>query len=151
MASSSNYFQTKNYKEATTSTQKLLSLADRAIGGTRDVVVGQSWGPLVKLARTIIISLMEKITRGQLRVYTQDGIYTFGQPSVDVNDPLPGDDGDGTLKAEIRVVNDAFWVRMLILSDLGFAEAVLVGDAIVDNLDNVFKVRPLQLSSLTST
>jgi cyclopropane-fatty-acyl-phospholipid synthase len=140
-ASWSHYWSTRNFAKAVTPKQRLLTLADRALGGTRDVLVGQSWGPLVNVARTVIISLMEKISYGQLRVLTPDGIYSFGQPSVDVNDPLPGGDGDGKLTAEIRVVNDAFWVRMLILSDLGFAEAVLVGDIIVDDLDNVFKVR----------
>ncbi|EGG01939.1 uncharacterized protein MELLADRAFT_38847 [Melampsora larici-populina 98AG31] len=60
---------------------------------------------------------MEKISVGELRVLTEQGIYTFGKTT-------PEDD----LRAEIRVINDAFWVRMFMLSDLGFAEAYMVGD-----------------------
>lgn len=82
----------------------------------------------VLLARTTIIALMEKISVGELRVLTEQGIYTFGKTT-------PEDD----LRAEIRVINDAFWVRMFMLSDLGFAEAYMVGDIQVSNLDSLFK------------
>lgn len=90
---------------------------------------------------------MEKITHGQLRVLTPEGIYTFGRPETNAVDPFPGGSGPtgDELKAEIRVINDAFWVRMLFLSDLGFAEAYMAGDIVVDNLDNVFKARAVSL------
>ena len=47
---------------------------------------------------------MSKITIGRLRVLTREQIYEFG----------PG----GGLGAELKVINDAFWVRLLLLGDL---------------------------------
>lgn len=98
-------------------------------------------------ARTTIISLMEKLTRGQLRLLATDGtMYTFGAPGIYSEEfpnpnklaaPNPKTD---EIRAEIRVINDAFWVRMLLLSDLGFSEAFMTGDIEVDDLDALFKV-----------
>jgi hypothetical protein len=47
---------------------------------------------------------MSKITIGRLRVLASEQIYEFG----------PG----GELSAELKVVSDAFWVRLLLLGDL---------------------------------
>lgn len=88
---------------------------------------------------------MEKINRGQLRVLTTSGAYTFGTPAI-YNDKYPNPNKEALpskadeIRAEITVVNDAFWVRMLLLSDLGFSEAYMVGDIEIDHLDEVFKV-----------
>lgn len=111
--SSENYFKTKNYAQSS----GLVSYADRVFHSGKELVVGRSWGPLVLMARTTIVSLMEKIQHGQLRVLTTEGIYTFGNPKIQGS--VPGVNEDGELKAEIKVVNDAFWVRMLVLCDLG--------------------------------
>lgn len=86
---------------------------------------------------------MEKISVGQLRVLTEEAIYTFGHPSTGVCPPPSSDQATPApqeLRAEIRVVDDAFWIRMFILSDLGFAESYMVGDIEVSNLDALFKV-----------
>ena len=58
----------------------------------------------INIARTSIVALMSKITIGRLRVLTREQIYEFG----------PG----GGLGAELKVINDAFWVRLLLLGDL---------------------------------
>lgn len=47
---------------------------------------------------------MSRITVGRLRVLAAEQIYEFGP-------------GDG-LNAELKVVSDAFWVRLLLLGDL---------------------------------
>lgn len=117
--------------------------------------------------------MMEKITRGQLRVLDVDGtMYTFGTPPIySTTHPDPhrvpsnhnsDNQTNGTnttasanglkarkeegkveeIRAEIRVTKDAFWIRMLLLSDLGFAEAWMGGDIEVDDLDALFKVSP---------
>ena len=57
-------------------------------------------------------------------------------------------------KAEIRVIRDTFWLRLVTLGDLGFAEAYMAGDCEVSDLVQVFKVgRPsfplLSLASCT--
>jgi len=47
---------------------------------------------------------MSKISVGRLRVLAAEQIYEFG----------PG----GDLSAELKVISDAFWVRLLLLGDL---------------------------------
>lgn len=91
---------------------------------------------------------MEKITRGQLRVLTTEAIYTFGSPAIYTPEHPNPDKGhvpskEDELRAEIKVVNDAFWIRMLLLSDLGFSEAYMYGDIEVSSLPDIFKVRSL--------
>ncbi|KII86625.1 hypothetical protein PLICRDRAFT_114061 [Plicaturopsis crispa FD-325 SS-3] len=78
---------------------------------------------------------MQKITIGELRVFTYSHIYTFpapGSPAA-ANNPKPN------LKAELRVVNDVFWVRLCTMSDLGFAEAYMYGDVECDDLVTLFQ------------
>ncbi|KAH9820281.1 Mycolic acid cyclopropane synthetase-domain-containing protein [Melampsora americana] len=128
------YFKTPNYN----SQSSLLVYFNRAFDGLKESLVNRARGPLVLLARTTIIALMEKISVGELRVLTEQGIYTFGKTTVE----------DG-LRAEIRVINDAFWVRMFMLSDLGFAEAYMVGDIQVSNLDALFKMFIVNRSNLS--
>lgn len=88
---------------------------------------------------------MEKLTRGQLRVITTDRVYTFGTPSIyNAEHPRPAgsvpNPATDELRVEITVVREAFWIRMLLLSDLGFSEAYMTGDIEIDNLDELFKV-----------
>ncbi|EPQ54577.1 cyclopropane-fatty-acyl-phospholipid synthase [Gloeophyllum trabeum ATCC 11539] len=57
------------------------------------------------------------------------------------------------LKAELRVVNDVFWVRLCTMSDLGFAEAYMYGDVECDDLVSVFMMfiyNRENLASMTS-
>jgi hypothetical protein len=78
--------------------------------------------------------LMQKITVGQLRVLTFPRIYTFPAPNEDSTNTRPD------LKAELRVVNDAFWIRLCTMGDLGFAEAYMYGDVVCDDLVTLFHV-----------
>lgn len=59
---------------------------------------------------------MERIVHGQLRVLTFSHIYVFGNRDGD----------DGGPKAELRVVNNAFWIRLCTMGDLGFSEACVL-------------------------
>lgn len=95
--------------------------------------------------------MMERIERGELRVITTETIYTFGSPAI-YSEAFPNPNKSATasprtdeLRAEIKVVNDAFWLRMLVAQDLGFSEAYMNGDIEVDDLSALFKVRPLVL------
>jgi hypothetical protein len=84
-------------------------------------------------------SLMQNITRGHLRVLTYSHIYNFPALSASAEDnednECPG------LAAELRVANDVFWIRLFMMSDLGFAEAYMYGDVECDDLVAVFEVR----------
>lgn len=116
---SSSYFKTANYSSAAQGT--VANLTDKAFHGLKELITSRAFPPIVLLARTTIIGLMEKLVRGQLRVVTKEGVYTFGTPKIYSKQfPNLRKDGDEEeeLRAEIVVVNDAFWVRMLLLSDL---------------------------------
>ncbi|KAF8904107.1 CFS1-like protein [Gymnopilus junonius] len=83
---------------------------------------------------------MQKITIGQLRVLTYSHIYTFPipEPGNDTNPSRSNPRPD--LKAELRVVNDSFWVRLCAMGDLGFAEAYMYGDVECDDLVALFQM-----------
>ncbi|KAF9475073.1 CFS1-like protein [Pholiota conissans] len=79
---------------------------------------------------------MQNIKVGQLRVLTYSHIYTFPIPE-------PGNVSKSAnrrpdLKAELRVVNDSFWVRLCAMGDLGFSEAYMYGDVECDDLVSLF-------------
>ncbi|KAL8279229.1 hypothetical protein RQP46_008266 [Phenoliferia psychrophenolica] len=148
---SSSYFSTPNYKAEQ---GKIADLVDKLGHGVKEILVSKSWGPIVVAARTTIISLMERLERGQLRVVTPEGkLYTFGTPAI-YNDKFPNPNKSAVpsaadeIRTELRVVNDAFWVRMLLLADLGFSEAYMCGDIEVDNLEDIFKLFILNRKSL---
>ena len=69
---------------------------------------------------------------GQLKVLTYSHIYTF--PAHPQKDDNVGP------KAELRVVNDVFWVRLCAMGDLGFAEAYMYGDVECNDLVSLFQV-----------
>jgi cyclopropane-fatty-acyl-phospholipid synthase len=76
---------------------------------------------------------MQNITVGHLRVLTHERTYDF--PG------LCNENGDASsLKSELRVVNDAFWIRLCIMGDLGFAEAYMYGDVECADLVSLFQV-----------
>jgi hypothetical protein len=77
----------------------------------------------------------------QLRVLTSDGIYTFPPPSSTIEDfQIEGDIYNGGPKAELRVLNETFWVRLVLLGDLGFSEGYMAGDVECDDLAALFRV-----------
>ncbi|KAJ6525285.1 CFS1-like protein [Mycena vulgaris] len=81
---------------------------------------------------------MQNITQGQLRVLTYSHIYSF--PAVGVATD------DSQTKAELRVANDAFWLRLCLMSDLGFAESYMYGDVECDDLVSLFNASAVFLS-----
>jgi hypothetical protein len=86
---------------------------------------------------------LQKITIGQLRVSTYSDVYTFPihEESSSAANATPNLKLRSNLKAEIRVVNDAFWVRLCAMGDLGFAEAYMYGEVECDDLVSLFEAR----------
>lgn len=127
----------------------LASLADSAWNTVREAAFKTGWKPVSRLAEAAVVALMQNITKGQLRVFTYDHIYTFPAPGSkeEAENEMP------ELKAELRVVNDVFWVRLCTMSDLGFAEAYMYGDVECDDLVSVFMMfiyNRENLASMTS-
>lgn len=134
------FLKTRNYSPSSW----IVSLSNRSIHLLKESIVNTvNFLPLVFLARTTIISLFNKIQRGQLTLITQDRFLTFGHPIVDQGS------GPEDLRTQIKVINPAFWLRMFLMSDIGFAEAYMVGDIEVVGLESLFKIFILNRSNLS--
>ena len=133
----------------------IAGLADSAWNRVTETVFNTGWSPLARLAEAAVVSyvqksqsgpsrmpadidrhdrLMQRITKGHLRVLTFEHIYNFPAVSNDCNTALD-------LKSELRVINNVFWIRLCAMGDLGFAEAYMYGDVECDDLVSLFQVR----------
>ncbi|KAK7691989.1 hypothetical protein QCA50_005394 [Cerrena zonata] len=85
-----------------------------------------------RLAEAAVVNVFSNITVGQLVIVTPEKRYAF-----------PADYSGANLSdenAEIRVIKSTFWVRLALMSDLGFAEAFMFGEADCDNLPSLFRL-----------
>ncbi|KAJ8595054.1 cyclopropane-fatty-acyl-phospholipid synthase [Rhizopogon salebrosus TDB-379] len=81
---------------------------------------------LSSYARSSVLAVMEKaITRGHLTIADSEGVHHFGSRSKGSNDVY------------LKVLNNDFWMRILLSQDLGFSEAYMMGDVEVDSLKAV--------------
>jgi cyclopropane-fatty-acyl-phospholipid synthase len=88
--------------------------------------------------------MMSRINKGRLRVVTDSHVYTFPSPGS----PAAEKNLAPELKVELRVLNPTFWIRLFLMSDLGFAEAYMYGDVECDDLTALFKVCPPDVSGI---
>ncbi|KAI5831537.1 CFS1-like protein [Schizophyllum commune Tattone D] len=73
---------------------------------------------------------MRGIDKGQLRVVTKNQVYQFPD--------RPTEYGERT--AEIRVLDDAFWLRLCLMGDLGFSEAYMYSEVECEDLVSLFQI-----------
>ncbi|RDB15277.1 Tuberculostearic acid methyltransferase UfaA1 [Hypsizygus marmoreus] len=114
----------------------LSAAVDRTWNRISEAAFKTGWKPVARLAEAAVIALMENITNGQLRVLTYSHIYKFPVVSNQAQDV----EEEKEFRAELRVVNDQFWVRLCAMSDLGFAEAYMYGDVECDDLVSLFHI-----------
>lgn len=88
-----------------------------------------AWGPTVQFSRSAILSVLQRVKTGQLRIVDVDRKVT-----------LCGSPDEKTLATELRIHNEAFWVRVLLFADMGFAEAYMLGEFSCTNLTVFFEV-----------
>lgn len=120
----------------------LTAWADDTWSALREKTFQTVWPSATRFAESLVLSLMQKISRGQLRVVSPSGAHTFPHRA-------PGSSGhDLEPKAELRVINDIFWIRLCTMADLGFAEAYMYGDVECDDLVSLFKIFLLNRESL---
>lgn len=111
-------------------------LADALWNRVTEAAFKTGWSPATRLAESAVVALMQRINQGRLRVLTFSDIYNFPSASA-----LVSYDTDPTKrKAELRVTNDSFWIRLCAMGDLGFAEAYMYGDVECDDLVSLFHV-----------
>ena len=95
--------------------------------------------PLLSVSRSAILSLLKNIQIGSLSIHDTDGSVTIcGSPrKLDIQDEksvysIP--------HAELRVLNDLFWVRLLLFADMGFAESYMLGEVACPDITAFFKL-----------
>lgn len=77
--------------------------------GLRRYAGSVTWGPLVQLSRSAILSTLSKITVGQLKVIEADGHTTIcGELGANISGP----------QTELRIHKETFWVRMMLFADM---------------------------------
>ncbi|KAF7314416.1 hypothetical protein MKEN_00914400 [Mycena kentingensis (nom. inval.)] len=91
-----------------------------------------AWAPVARLSEAAVVALMQNIESGHLRVLTYGHIYTFPITAAT--------SATEDCKAEIRVLNDAFWIRLALMGDLGFAESYMYGEVEVNDLPSLFHI-----------
>ncbi|PFH46944.1 hypothetical protein AMATHDRAFT_153349 [Amanita thiersii Skay4041] len=91
-------------------------------------LVNVTWRPLSRVARDNILSLLQRIEVGQLKIITPQQTWTFGCPC------------EQGLEATLHVKSDAFWKRVAFFTDLGLAEAYMNGDVDCDDMSSLLKI-----------
>lgn len=89
----------------------MASILNGAVDRVRTTVGYLAWGPATLVARRLILSVLQKITIGQL-VIEEKGITTLcGTPNLAVGSyPLPA--------TVLHIKNDAFWIRVALFADM---------------------------------
>ncbi|KNZ75952.1 Cyclopropane-fatty-acyl-phospholipid synthase [Termitomyces sp. J132] len=81
----------------------------------------RSW--IISLARHSILSVFSAaITTDHLTIFDSEGTRYYGRRRKGCNN------------VHLRIINDSFWLRILLSGDLGFSEAYMIGDIEVSSL-----------------
>ncbi|OQO05674.1 hypothetical protein B0A48_09767 [Cryoendolithus antarcticus] len=95
--------------------------------------------PLLTISRGSILSLLRRIQIGSLIIQDTDGSVTIcGSPrraEVETEKTVY------TIPhAELKVLNDLFWIRLLLFADMGFAESYMLGEVACPDITAFFKL-----------
>ena len=98
-----------------------------------------AWPPLLAVSRGAILAILKNIQIGSLTITDSDGTLTVcGSPRrVDSNSEKSV---YNIAHAELKVLNDLFWVRTLVFADMGFAESYMLGEIECPDLTAFFKL-----------
>lgn len=106
-----------------------------------------TWGPVLAIAKPAILSVLSRIETGTLLIVDEPAgtRYVYGQKlsgkleSTTEQNGLPRR-ADTIPRLEIVVKDDAFWMRLFLFADMGFAEAYMLGDFECKDLTSFFQV-----------
>ena len=86
-----------------------MAILARSFDSLRIYVGSFTWGPFVNLSRSVVLGLLSRVEVGQLIVKDSDGTVTIcGSPGIK----------DGSPRTELKVLKEAFWVRVLLFADM---------------------------------
>ncbi|CAK3874213.1 related to cyclopropane synthase [Lecanosticta acicola] len=103
-----------------------------------------AWPPLLSFSRGAILTLLRNIQVGSLHITDTDGSITICGSVNRVADHLDNGESEKSVysvpHAELKVLNDLFWVRLLLFADMGFAESYMLGEVSCPDLTAFFKL-----------
>ncbi|KAH7350076.1 cyclopropane-fatty-acyl-phospholipid synthase [Plectosphaerella cucumerina] len=102
----------------------------------RGAVGSLTWGPALSVAKPAVLAVLARIEKGTLLLVDEpaEARHVFGQKlgakaqeALDHNVPVPRR-ADTVPRVELVVKSDAFWMRLFLFADMGFAEAFMLGE-----------------------
>ena len=113
----------------------------------RGAIGGVTWGPALTVSKAAVTSLLSRIEIGQLTITDQTTGQTtsYGQKIAKEHSKMSnGVNGTkksgGVKRVELVVKREAFWVRLFLFADMGFAESYMLGDFECSDLTGFFEV-----------
>lgn len=127
----------------------------------RSTLGSLTWGPALAVARPAVLFVFASIETGTLLLVDEvsGARYVFGQNlggSSKLQDTVEYNFDDATNgvasirtattvpRVELVVKNDAFWMRLFLFADMGFAESYLLGEFECKDLTAFFRVSATQ-------
>ncbi|KAL8720063.1 MAG: hypothetical protein Q9225_003031 [Loekoesia sp. 1 TL-2023] len=108
-----------------------MAIVTRSFNTGRSYFGSFTWGPLVRLSRAAVLSLLGRVEVGHIVIIDTDGSETV------CGERWPR---EGVPSTELKVLKEAFWVRLLLFADMGFAESFMLGEVACSDLVNFFKI-----------
>ncbi|KAL9104064.1 MAG: hypothetical protein Q9163_000961 [Psora crenata] len=118
-----------------------MAILFRPLDSMRHYVEGLTWAPYVQLSRTKVLALLQRMEIGRLVVTDCDGTVTI------CGDAAAGAEWSRT---ELTVLKEAFWVRILLFADMGFAESFMLGEFSCPDLTSFFRLFILNRARLSN-
>ena len=96
--------------------------------------------PLLSLSRSAITSLLRNIQVGSLKITDTDGSVTICGSARRADTEDGGKSVYSIPHAELKVLDDMFWIRLLLFADMGFAESYMLGEVACPDITAFFKL-----------
>lgn len=110
-------------------TRSASQLFDPALSWTAESVAGTTWGPVAQYAQSAIIKALTRIVVGKIVIKYKATEHVFGNTF------------DKTvISAKLVVRKEIFWTRLLLSTDLGFAESYMFGDFECDDMPTLLRI-----------
>ncbi|OLN81198.1 Tuberculostearic acid methyltransferase UfaA1 [Colletotrichum chlorophyti] len=114
----------------------------------RGAIGSLTWGPALSVAKPAILSVFSRIERGTLLLVDEPAELrrVFGQKlGAKYNENLTNGDhvprrADAIPRVELVVKSDAFWMRLFLFADMGFAESYMLGEIECRDLTAFFQL-----------
>ncbi|KAL8812698.1 MAG: hypothetical protein Q9223_000502 [Gallowayella weberi] len=118
-----------------------MAIVTRAVDAARNYIGSFAWDPIVAFSRMAVLSQLGRVKTGHIVIIDTDDSETI------CGERWPK---EGVPKTELKVIKDAFWVRLLLFADMGFAESFMLGEVECFDLVDFFKIFILNRAHLAN-